>query len=262
MLPSMSVIINSIEYAAERQTNKMRRVIKSRSISDGEMDEFLNPVPYNVGFTLSIWSLHMVDVDQILEQILPFFTPVVFTRINMPELDATLDIKIAFLTCAPENTIDMPDEEVRIVKWNVDFIAHTYLFKPVKNTKIITKIIQKLYTDESSWGHRFTESAFTSGAGPDDYEPVALYTKAIPPYFNEDDWEASTFYEVGDIVKPTETNGYLYEVQYVELPGKSGTTEPDWPIDKETPIIDNDITWERYEHDEYRRLVELERFGD
>ena len=110
MLPMMSVVLSSVEYASDRQTSKMRNVVKSTSISEGELSKFLNPIPYNFGFTMTIWSLHMVDVDQILEQILPYFTPTIFIRINIPELDATLDLKTIFQGCSPDVTTEMSDE--------------------------------------------------------------------------------------------------------------------------------------------------------
>ncbi|MBU0847684.1 tail sheath stabilizer and completion protein [Patescibacteria group bacterium] len=259
MLPIISVILNTVEYASDRQTNKMRSVVKSTSHSAGELNKFLNPVPYNFGFTMSIWSLYMVDVDQILEQILPYFTPMVFIRINIPELDATLDLKAIFQSCAPDVSMEMADEDVRVIKWNLDFMVQGYLFQPLKTTGIITKVIQKIYGNEHSWGSRFTETVFTSGGGQ---EMVALYTKAIAPYFDEDDWIANTSYDIGDLAKPTTANGYLYEVVGFINEGYSGTTEPTWPTTKSTPVVDNDIIWERYQHDDYKRLVELEHFGD
>lgn len=261
MLPIMSVVINSIEYASDRQTSKMRHVIKSKTIPTGEMDKFLNPIPYNIGFTLSIWSLHMVDVDQILEQILPFFTPNIFIRINIPELDANLDVKVIFQSCSPDVSMEMTDEDIRIIKWNIDFIAHTYLFQPLKDDVIIKKVIQKIYTESSSWNHRFTESEFTSGASPDDYESMSVYTKAISPYFDEPDWEPSTEYSIGDIVKPTVTNGYIYEACSITIPCESGIVEPTWPTTDGTPVIDNDIVWEKYEKEDYKKLAQIEHFS-
>ena len=259
ILPMISVVLSSVDYASERQGSKMRSVIKSTTHSSGELSRFLNPIPYNLGFTMTIWSLHMVDVDQILEQILPYFTPTIFIRINIPELDATLDLKVLFNGCSPDVSMEMADEDVRVIKWNLDFMVQSYLFQPLNTTGIITKVIQKLYGDEHSWGSRFTETVFTSGGGE---EMAALYTKAVPPYFDEDDWSASTSYDVGGFVKPTTANGYLYEVQNFINEGYSGTTEPTWPTTKGTPVVDNDIVWERYQHDEYKRLVELEIFED
>lgn len=257
MLPMISVILSSVEYASDRQTSKMRNVVKSTSIPDGELSRFLNPVPYNLGFTMTLWSLHMVDIDQILEQILPYFTPNIFIRLNIPELDATLDLKTIFQGCSPDVTQEMADEDIRVIKWTLDFMVQGYLFQPLKTTGLVTKIIQKLYVNDESWGNRFTESAVTSGGGS---EMVEMFTKAIPPYFDEDDWTASTSYDIGDLVKPTTANGYLYEMVSYIGSGYSGTTEPIWSLLKGVPIMDGDVIWERYQSDDYIRLIELEIF--
>ena len=258
MLPIMSVVMDGVEYDSQRQTSKVRNVIKSKTISTAELSRFLNPVPYNLNFTVTLWSLHMVDVDQILEQILPYFLPNIFIRMNIPELDSTLDLKVMFNGCSPEVTDQMSDEEIRILKWNLTFTVHSYLFQPLQTTSLIRKVIDKFYVDKASWGHRFTESEYTSGA--DGHELESIFTKGIYPYYDEDDWAASTYYEIGDYVKPTTTNGYLYQVQSIELPGKSGTTEPTWPTNKGVPVIDNDIIWERYQKNETKRLTEFEVF--
>jgi hypothetical protein len=263
ILPMMSVTITSIDHAPERQTNKMRNVIKSETISSGEISKFINPIPYNISFALSIWSLHMVDIDQILEQILPFFTPNIFVKVNIPELDATLDIKVVFLACSPDVSMEMAEEDIRVLKWNIDFIVHTYLFQPLlTSNNMVKKIINKMYTNDTAWSHRFTESAFTSGAGPDDFENESMYMKGVPTYFDEPTWEASTEYEIGDVIKPSDSNGYIYEVESVTIPGKSGTIEPTWPETKNTPVIDGNVVWLRYQHEEYKKLTELEYFGE
>ena len=260
MLPMMSVIMDSVEYAAQRQTSKIRNVVKLKTPPTSEYSKFLNPIPYNLGFTLTIWSLYMVDVDQILEQILPYFMPNIFIRIDIPELDANLDVKVIFTGCTPDVTNEMSDEEIRILKWNLTFDVQTYLFQPVKEVGMIKKVIDKFYLDKTSWAHRSTESEYTSGASG--YEAESLFTKAIYPYFDEDAWVADTSYDIGDKAIPTTSNGYLYEVVSVTLPGKSGSTEPTWTSLENKPIVDNDIVWQRYEHDEFLRLVQYEIFGN
>jgi len=165
MLPIMSVQLTSVEFAADRMGNKLRRIVTSRTPSVGTLEKFLNPVPYNLGFQVGIWALHMVDVDQILEQILPYFTPHITMRIKISELDATLDVKVIFNSCSPDVSGEYTDEERRVLLWNMDFMVHGYLFQPISDVKLIKEIITKYYTDETTWeGNRFTETLFTSGA--------------------------------------------------------------------------------------------------
>lgn len=178
MLPMMSSEITSIEYAAERQGNKLRNIVKSRDVSQGTLEKFLNPVPYNIGFQLNLWSKYMIDVDQILEQILPYFSPNIFMRINMSQLDASFDVKVLLNSTSPDLNSEYQDEDRRIILWSLDFTIQTYLFKPVSSSGLIEKIITKIYTNEDKWNdYRFTETTFTSGASG--HEAVAMYHKAL-----------------------------------------------------------------------------------
>ena len=193
MLPMMSTGMTGIEFAQDRMANKLHNIVTSTTPVDSNLQSFLNPVPYNLNFTLNIWTLHMSDADQIIEQILPYFAPHVMMRIYIPELDGTFEAKVVFQSCSPDITTDMPDEERRVIMWNMDFLVQTYLFKPVQDVDIIKKIITKLYASEDGWAYRglytdgSTETTFTSGASG--AEAAAMYIESVPSageYYDED----------------------------------------------------------------------------
>lgn len=197
LLPMISVVLSNVTYDPNRAGNKHHYIKKTTDEDDGTTGRFLNPVPYNIDFSMTIWSLHMADVDQILEQILPFFSPHVTIRLAISELDVTIDVPVTFNSCTPDNSLEMSDEEHRIVKWTLDFSVATWLFKPLTDTNIILKVIQKIYTNEDAWENRFTESTFTSGA-PGSYESVALFAKAVAPWFDDDEEKLIVYERFGD----------------------------------------------------------------
>jgi len=164
ILPIMSVTLQTCDFASDRQVNKSAKIVKTTTLDQKTVSRFLNPVPYNFGFQLSIWALYMVDIDQILEQILPYFTPHTVTKINIPELDATLDIKVIFQSCSPDVTFEMADEERRKLLWNLDFLVQGYLFQPVTDDEIVEQIITNFYLNDERFNERSTETTFTSGA--------------------------------------------------------------------------------------------------
>ena len=164
VLPMMSARLQACEFAQERVVNKGAKIIQTSSIPDGTVSRFLNPIPYNFTIQLSVWALYMIDVDQILEQILPFFEPFAMTQITIPELDATMDVKIVFQSCSPDVTFEMPDEERRVLIWNLDFMVQGYLFRPVTDSALIHEIILNFYTDPDTFNARSTETLFTTGA--------------------------------------------------------------------------------------------------
>jgi len=63
-------------------------------------------------------------------------------------------------------------------------------------------------------------------------------------------WAASTAYSVGDIVKPTTENGYLYRCTSA---GTSDSSEPTWPDPGDSDdfgdtVVDNGATWEAWSY--------------
>lgn len=164
VLPIMSAQLQSCEFAVDRQTNLHREITKTITTSAAEVTRFVNPVPYNYGFQLNVWSLYMVDVDQILEQALPYFKPHAFTRLSIPELEATVDIKVVFQGCTPDFNFEMADEDRRILLWNIDFQVQGYLFTPKVTTGAVEQVIAPIMVDDGQFDSRDTTSSFTSAA--------------------------------------------------------------------------------------------------
>jgi len=183
-LPIMNCMMTSLEYDEMRQVNKVYKVTKTLSPSGGTIDRFINPVPYNIGFSLEIWALHMVDIDQIIEQILPYFTPEIYVKLKISELDIDQDIKVVFTGAIPQTTPEISDEEHRVVRWGLDFMMHGYLFQPVKDQKLIKKIIRNYYTNDTSWDGRSNSSTFNDRVVSGASETVLI--EAVEPYYDED----------------------------------------------------------------------------
>lgn len=54
-------------------------------------------------------------------------------------------------------------------------------------------------------------------------------------------WQASTAYEVGDLVRPVTGNGHLY---VCVAAGTSAGTEPTWPTTRGGNVTDGGVTWD------------------
>jgi len=50
----------------------------------------------------------------------------------------------------------------------------------------------------------------------------------------------TTVYAVGSIVRPSTTNGFIYECS---VGGTSGAVEPVWPTVEDGTVVDGDVTW-------------------
>lgn len=139
MLPMMSVYLTGIDFDSVRLSNKFQEIRVSDENGIGVFAK--NAMPFNIGFTVNIWALHMVDIDQIYEQILPYFSPHAFIRVKIPELDIIFDVKVILTGCSPVMTDDVGEEEARVIKWDTSFTVQTWLFKPsVENKPLIGSV--------------------------------------------------------------------------------------------------------------------------
>lgn len=161
VFPIMAINLTGMEYDKERQGNKQHIIYKDRSIDS--ISYFKNSIPYNFNFEVKMASQYMVDITQILEQILPFFNPVIFIRIQLPELNIgtdtdnddygapALDLKVVYDGSTPNTPIDIDEADYRILEWTLNFKVEGWLFQPLKDTKPVKKIPIKFYTTEDGW---------------------------------------------------------------------------------------------------------------
>jgi len=171
MLPIMSVSLTGVEYALERATNKNFNVnitCPEEVAATGSVSRYLAPSPFDISFQLNIWTLYLTDVDQILEQILPWFQPHIMIRIRLDEINTTFDAKVVFRSVSPEHEAEYSDEGRRVLKYVLDFSVQTLLFKPAELSGVVGKIITNYYLTEETFRSALqradTDSTFTSGA--------------------------------------------------------------------------------------------------
>lgn len=176
ILPMMSVNMLSIMYDQQRQSNNLNSMTLSTNQSGGTVIQVPPPIPYNIQFTITVWSLYVSDVDQILEQILPYFAPYIMLKLYVPEFETSFDVKVLFEAATPENIDEYDDTDRRLIRWNIDFQVQTYMFKPIETSKIIRTIFINEYTDEDQWNARDTTSTFTSGASAGEAKRLKTYS--------------------------------------------------------------------------------------
>jgi hypothetical protein len=152
----MAVNLDSVEYSKERQVNRNRKVTFYRD--GGTIKQHYNPVPYDYVFTVSIAAEYMVDITQIIEQVLPFFTPEAYIRITIPELNISgasaddeagsekLELRVIYESSQKDAPVELDEAGYRILLWNLTFRVHGYLFSPIYEGKPIHSVVQNYYT--------------------------------------------------------------------------------------------------------------------
>jgi hypothetical protein len=152
MLPIMSASMTGIAFASERATQRRQSVVAScLNANTRTINKFLNPTPYDLSFQIQIWAEYMTDIDQILEQILPWFQPHIFARVTVPEIGGAFDMKIIFESASPEFEAEYTDDARRVLRYVLDFRVQTYLFKPVESSGLIGEIFINYYTDAGAF---------------------------------------------------------------------------------------------------------------
>lgn len=154
ILPIMSVVMTGIDFDVTRLTNKLQKIPLNTAGTFAK-----NATPYNIGFTVTLWALNVVDVDQVLEQVLPYFIPHIFIKIKIPEIDIVFDAKVISNGCSSVMTDDLGEEESRVVKWDLTFTVQTLLFKPIETKTLISGVSGDVA------GFRWTSGMGTSGFG-------------------------------------------------------------------------------------------------
>ena len=74
-LPRMSFEITSMTYDATRQLPKINTMSKAIENSVVSRQRLYSATPYTIGFALNIYAKNQDDALQVVEQILPYFTP-------------------------------------------------------------------------------------------------------------------------------------------------------------------------------------------
>ena len=73
VLPHISYELVTMTYDEDRKKNTLNRRTQIISSDEDRLRSIYAPVPYNLQFSLYIYSRNALDSSNILEQILPFF---------------------------------------------------------------------------------------------------------------------------------------------------------------------------------------------
>ena len=100
-----------------------------------------NPVPYNFDFTLSVMVKNSDDGTQILEQILPYFTPEYHVTMNeMSALGIKRDIPIIFTGLSTEDSYEGNFKTRRALIHTLSFVVQGFLYGPTSDMGIIRTV--------------------------------------------------------------------------------------------------------------------------
>ena len=164
-VPRMSFNLDGLSYDSSR---KQQTTMQNFGFSSGSFKTQYAPVPYNFDFSLSIYVRNTEDGTQILEQILPFFTPdFTITMDFIASMDQTYDMPVILNSVTPEVDYEGDFMNTRLIIWNLSFTAKAYIWPPVKapTGKMITQANVNIYTDSTNLDAQKVYVNFATGKG-------------------------------------------------------------------------------------------------
>ena len=150
-MPRMSFEMTSIAYDSTRKSG----ITQTFKAVDGNsnMKKVFMPVPYNIGFELSILSKLNDDALQIVEQILPYFQPSFNITVDLVEsIGEKRDIPVVLNSVNFQDDYEGDFSTRRALIYTLRFTAKTYLFGPVAENPegLIRKVQVDMYADTNT----------------------------------------------------------------------------------------------------------------
>ena len=189
-LPRMSFEFTAINYDSTRKLTTTKQFKAVHATDSSKLKRVYTPVPYNFDFTLSIMVKNSDDGTQILEQILPYFTPEYHVTMNeMSTVGIKRDIPIVFTGLSTEDTYEGDFLTRRALIHTLTFTVHAFLYGPVDDIGIIKEVDVYKYDQtnqsELAAAQRVKASSTdikpdpTSADADDDYGFTTTYTEGV-----------------------------------------------------------------------------------
>ena len=158
-LPRISFAMGGLTYDTTRKMNTMNRNQIVNAANPSRVDWQYEKVPYNLEYNLSVMVKNTDDGLQIVEQILPYFTPDFnITLKDNPDMGFSTDIPISLTSVNHQDDYEGDFESRRVLVWDLTFVARMNLYPPTGERGIIRKVIVQSYpqTDDTSPENRNT----------------------------------------------------------------------------------------------------------
>ena len=209
-LPRISFDMTGMSYDSSRKLPSTMRNFSANTATSIK-SQFVS-VPYNFDFSLSIYVRNTEDGTQILEQILPFFTPDFSVSVDfIPSMEPKYDMPIILNSVSNEVDYEGEMMTTRMIIWNLEFTAKGHIWPPVKTGKVITSsntnifiepnslLEQQVYVDFANGVGRFSDSESIRVKDKNVYGKVAYFSNAnngilVVQSLNE-------YLQVGDVVR-------------------------------------------------------------
>jgi len=181
-LPRMSFEISDISY----DSAAVNSIYNNMTVTDGTgaTKNIRGYVPYTINMELSIMAKNQDDALQLLEQILPTFTPTYTIAVKYVEGASSIDVPITLMSTALSDEYEGDMNTQRTLIYTLGFSIKTKFFGQALDKKVILNTITGIFNGENN-SHLATQSIIDYDALELQDDSIVLGNKeAIMNYFD------------------------------------------------------------------------------
>lgn len=140
ILPRIGFEITSMSYDTTRKMNSLNKSYILQDEKDKTVSYSYSEVPYTFQFTVHVMSRSIDDGYQIIEQILPYFTPDFTITMNFTEIDKKVDVPIVISSISTTEDYEGDLQTRRMITHTLTFNAKSFIFGPINKSGLIREI--------------------------------------------------------------------------------------------------------------------------
>jgi len=142
-LPRLSFEMTGMHYDSSRKQNtNIRNFAQS---SAGTIAQY-NPVPYDFDFSLYLYVRNIEDATQVIEHIIPYFTPDYTMKLNMiPEMGIVKEVPVILNNTQQEIVYEGDrEQETRMIVWTFNFTVKGFIYGKTSSIDVVKTSITNI----------------------------------------------------------------------------------------------------------------------
>ena len=211
-LPRMSFEMTGMQYDVSRKQNTNTK--NFTNTNSGVAAQY-NPVPYNFDFSLYLYVRNTEDGTQLLEHIIPFFTPDYTIKLNLiPDLGVVKEVPVILNDVSSE--IDYEGDRnnpTRMIIWTLNFTVKGFIFGSYTTPKLIRTSITKILDDIDF--NEIVNFKMTANTGVGKYQAGEIVYQGYTPQISTATARVVSWNSSNNILKLTNINGNFVSSQSI-----------------------------------------------
>lgn len=156
--PQLSFELADVKYDPLRHLNKLHK--KQSTVTTGTTGSTsYMEAPYNFTFNLYAYTRNISENLEVMEQILPYFTPEFIITLNFTDLHRKVDVPISLIQTSLTQDYEGDFSTRRVIISTYQFVAKSYVFNRVATEGLIGSYSANIDID----GYEFGITGATGG---------------------------------------------------------------------------------------------------